>query len=583
LNGSNAALSGIVVALSSDTGIVGAPTVTTGTDGTATFTFKSGTISLANRTATITATAGVSAQIPIQISGSTLSVLSITGTGVPNDGTAPVTITFIAKNAVGTGLAGVAYTVSWATGTGGQLTITPTSGFTDAQGKFAISVAGTAASAGTATVSATAAGSTASQTITVSAVAGIFSITQTSNSTGPVVTPNPTTVPMQIGDNLTVTVSAPPPSVNVRFTTSMGTWQGTGTTTQTVAVAGGVASAILQQGVAGVANLQVDDPANTSFVDTLSVGVTATTPHRITLTATPSVVAKSVGTTTGASTLIAKVLDLNGQPVGNAAIAFSMTNTTGGGESISPVVAYTASVAGGGLALGEARATFTSGSLSSIPAGVQIRASVLGTAVATNTAPSGNDAAVVIGGTAGSVAFGIATTIVELNPATYQLPMSVLVADSNGNAVPNTVVNLSAWPYAWSTGTQFACRVDTNTATTGTFLNEDANGNLNLDPGEDGVRLYAAGGSTTGGTLDGSLTPINSAAGTLPASVTTDANGVANFNLTYVKTSAIWTVDRIRASTVVQGSESVSQIIFRLPALKKDVDPDCLLRSPYAF
>lgn len=594
LDASNAALSGIVVSLSTDTGIVSSPSVTTGSDGTVSFTFRSGTSSLANRTATITATAGVSVQIPIQISGSTLSVFSTSGTSVPNDGTSPITVTFIAQNAVGTGLADVAYTVTWATNTGGQLTITPTSGVTDAQGKFAISVAGAAASVGTATVTATAAGSTASQTITVSAVAGTFGISQTSNSTGPVVTANPSTVPMKIGENLTVTVSAPS-SGNVRFTTSMGTWSGTGTTTETVAVGGGVASAILQQTTAGVANVQVDDPINTSLVDTLTVGVTALTPSSITLTATPSVVAKSVGTTTGASTLIAKVVDGTGQPVGNAPVAFSMTNTTGGGESISPVVAYTASVAGGGLGLGEARATFTSGSLSSSMDGVQIRASVLGYATVKteanlptplNATTSGNDAAVVIGGTAGSIAFGIATEIVILNSTTYQLPMSVLVADSNGNAVANTVVNLSAWPYAWSTGTQVLCAPDTDTATTGTFLNEDTDGNLNLGSAEDGVREYAAGGTILGGFTDGSLTPINSAAGSLPSSVTTDVNGVANFNLTYLKTSAIWTVDRIRATTEVQGDQAVSQIIFRLPPALADVgttSTTCKLASPYTF
>jgi hypothetical protein len=596
LDGSNAALSGIVVTLSTDTGIVSSPTVTTGTDGTVSFTFRSGTSSLANRTATITATAGASAQIPIQISGSTLSVFTFTGASVPNDGTSPITVTFIAKNAVGTGLPGVAYTASWVTGTGGQVTISPTSGVTDAQGKFVITVTGAAAN-GTATVSATAAGSTASQTVTVSAAAGTFGITQTLNSTGSVATANPTSVPMQLGDSLTVTVSAPAPSTNVRFTTSMGTW-GSGTTTQTVAVAGGVASAVLQQTSAGVASVQVDDPLNTSLVDTLTVGVTALTAASITVTATPSVVSKSSGSTSGASTLIAKVLDGTGQPVGNAPVAFSMSNTTGGGESISPVVAYTAAIAGGGLALGEARATFTSGSLSSATNGVQIRASVLGTSVVTeanlptplNATASGNDASVVIGGTAGSIAFGIATEVIVPNSTTYQLPMSVLVADSNGNAVANAVVNLSAWPYAWSTGTVALCAYDADTATAGTFLNEDVNGNLILDSGEDGIRTHLPGSgvvATSPGTLDGALTPINSAAGSLPASVTTDANGVANFNLTYLKTSAIYTVDRIRATTVVQGSASVSQIIFRLPAAVNDVgttSTTCKLAgSPYNY
>ena len=120
-----------------------------------------------------------------------------------------------------------------------------------------------------------------------------------------------------------------------------------------------------------------------------------------------------------------------------------MSNTTGGGESVSPVVAYTATISGGGLGLGQASATFTSGSLSSSSSGVQVRAKVTNTAVATNTAPSSADATIVIGGTAGSIAFGISTKLVELNTTTYSLPMSVLVADSNGNPQANQTVSLS--------------------------------------------------------------------------------------------------------------------------------------------
>ena len=70
-----------------------------------------------------------------------------------------------------------------------------------------------------------------------------------------------------------------------------------------------------------------------------------------------------------------------------------------------------------------------------------------------------------------------------------------------------------------------------------------------------------------GGTTDGYITPVNSAAGTVPATVTTDANGVAGFTLTYAKTSAIWTVVRIRASTIVQGTETVGEVSFRLTPL----------------
>ncbi len=110
------------------------------------------------------------------------------------------------------------------------------------------------------------------------------------------------------------------------------------------------------------------------------------------------------------------------------------------------------------------------------------------TTVKTGTSPSGNDAAIVIGGLAGSIAFGQATTIgVDTTAANYIWKMSILVADSNGNAVPGAVVSLGVWPIGWSTGP--ACTIDPDTATTGTFWNEDDNENLILDAGEDGTEM----------------------------------------------------------------------------------------------
>jgi hypothetical protein len=118
----------------------------------------------------------------------------------------------------------------------------------------------------------------------------------------------------------------------------------------------------------------------------------------------------------------------------------------------------------------------------------------------------------------------------------------------------------------------------------GTFLNEDINENLILDVGEDGRRVYFADNTNVGpGTLDGSITPTNSAGGAVPTTVTTGADGVGSFNLTYPKDSAIWTVVRLRASTIVQGSETVAQRIFRLSALQADVSPCLLGNSPYNY
>jgi hypothetical protein len=623
LSSTNAALPNILITLGTDTGVVTPPSVITGTNGAATFTFSSGVGNLANRTATITASAGAAtAQIPVLISGSTLSVFSGSGQSVPDNGTAPVSVTFIAKNAQGTGVANAPVTVV-ASGTG-VVTLNPSSGVTDSNGKFTTSIAGVAGGVGLATVTATAVGSTAAATVTVTLSATTFAISQTQlNAATPVLAP--TAVAMSTADQLHVTVAAPPGTTAVTFATTIGTWTGGTNVLANVPVAGGVAVGTLTTSSAGVATVQVLDPANPSLSDSLTVSMTAVTPYAITLQATPSVVSKSVGTTTGAATLIATVVDSNGQPVGNAPVAFSILNPTGGGETVSPVIAYTAAAAGSGLTLGQALATFTSGSLTSGASGVQVHATVLGTAVQTeaagiNVTPSGNDASIVIGGTAGSVAFGTATQLaVNSNATAYIKAMSVLVADANGTPAPKgTVVNLSLWPVAWSTGTDCLFDFDGPSGSTGTFLNEDANENLTLDVGEDGARKYYATGTTftisytcvpdatdplkrtctagglvasLPGTVDSRLTPVNSVAGTLtstntadaPGTVTTDENGVGQFILTYGKPYAIWTVVRVRASTVVAGSAAVGELQFRLPVLDSDVTPCRLGASPYNF
>ena len=533
-----------------------------------------------NRTVTISAAAaGATNLVPVQIVGSTVA-MNASGTTLPDTGVSPVTLTVTAKDSANNPVSNAAVIL---TKTGaGNVTFTPAAtGTTNGSGQFVVTVAG--AAGGAVTVTASAVGATAVTAFTVTSAAANFSIDQTTN--GAVVTLNPTAVSMKIGDSLVVQVNAPAPAASVTFVTTQGSWNGGGTSAN-VAVAGGKASATLTAAQAGVANVQVFDPAATGNNDSLTVSITAAVANSITLQATPSVVATSVGTTTGVSTLVATVSDPSGQPVGDVPVAFSIVNPTGGGENLSPVVSFSAAVAAGGLGLGQARTTFTSGSLPSAAGGVKIRASVLGTAVATNLAPSGSDAGIVIGGTAGSVAFGQATVLTEANNATnYVLAMSVLVADVNGSPAPaGTVVNLSAWPIAWSTGV--VCFFDADNGTNkGTFLNEDANENLVLDPVEDGARVfYANKAAVGGGTKDGIATPSNSAGGIVPGTLTTDANGVATFNLTYGKTSAIWIVTRIRARTVVQGTEAVSEIQFRLPALQSDVGPPCRLPdSPYFF
>lgn len=755
LNAANATVSGVVATLSADSGILSDPTITTGTGAApVTVTFSPGASKI-NRTATITATAGtISAQIPVQIIGSTV-VLSSSGSTLPDDGQSPVTLTITAKDSGGNVVPNAAVTLNQ-TGSG-RVTITPTSGTTDVNGQLSAQVKGVGA--GAATIRVEALGAVATTDLTVSPTAATFAIDRLNG----VDALNTTLTAMKIGETLSVRVNTLT-ATEVTFATTLGEWDGGAGSVVKVVPVGGKATANLVTAKAGLATVQVYDSFGNAmkFSDSLTVAMSSATPASITVQPSPSVVSKSVGSTTGSSTLIAMVRDVNGFPVGDAPVSFSIVNPTGGGESVSPAVVLTAATISGGLNLGEARASFTSGSASSGANGVQIRASVVGTNVATepfdpitllpvNLTSSGSDATVIIGGTSGSVAFGIATSIAtDSTNSNYVQDMSVMVTDSNGNPAPvGTVVNLSVWPLTFSTGTNCArdadslatpaiaavpavpatvavpavaavagvaakanlgnlsisaksTGTDTNnylvtlevnnalnavatvtsatytgitvqfdgdsnpstwaqvanainasaasrvTATTpagggvtvtaadvsnailtggvnavaavaaipaqaeipaqgaipasparGTFYNEDINENLILDAGEDGKRdWYDPGFATQQGTSDGYATPPSSAAGsvpsavytdtpaggTLPATVTTDASGVAAFKLTYPKKSAIWITDRIRARTVVQGTEMVGEIILYLSPTKPDASPICYLPdSPYSF
>ena len=565
LNAAHAVVPDVIVTMSADTGILGAATVTTGSDGTATVKFSCESNNPINRTATITATAGaVSAHTLVQIVGSKIT-LTPTGTiGISASGSPTVTLTVTVSDAGDNPVPDTPVTLT-RTGTG-NVTITPESGKTDSSGQFTATIAG--AAAGSVTLTASALGTTATKEITVSTSASSFAIDKQWLNSVDIGNPKPTA--MKMGDQLDIEVNAPLPTTTVVFATTLGSWVG-GTTwiPLTVDLVTRKAKATLTTTQAGIANVQVYDQDSIVTSDALTVAMTSSAnANSIMLQATSTVVSKSVGSTTGTSTLIATVRDSSNYLVAGAPVSFSILNPTGGGETIYPVVALT------GID-GKASTSFSSGSVSSDPAGVHIRASVIGTtpSVETGTSPSGDDASIIIGGTAGSVAFGQATVISENdNKSEYIYPMSVLVADSAGHAVEGARVSLSLWPIAWSTGT-FCMPDPDNNVNIGTFRSEDINANLILDPGEDGLRIYyATGVPVAGGKTDGKLTPVNSEAGALPSGdIYTDASGVADFNLTFPKSSAIWTIVRMRASTIVQGSETVGEIIFRLPAMEGDV------------
>jgi hypothetical protein len=599
LNSSNAAISGVTVTLSATTPLLGGGSVVTSTTTPATVTFSAGGIQT-NRNVTITATAGaVSSQINIQVVGSTVGL-----TANPTNITIGSTSTlYVSVKDAGGHSPAIGTPVTLSSSGSGSVSIAnitpylgPLQGQTDNNGQITAVITGT--SSGIVTVSAQALGATGTQDFSVGTTPSIFSIDDQILNGSDIGNPKPSA--MKIGDNLVIEVNAPLPTTHVTFASVLGSWSGSSVN---VAVDPGTrkATATLNTAQYGKDTVQVCNTSGLSPCDTLTVYMTSGyAANKILLQVTPTTVRKKVGDTADYAQLIATVYDSSGFPVSGAPVSFSILNSTGGGESISPAMAQTSSTAIGVVGVGQALSTFSSGTQSSVGAGVKIRASVLGTGVATGTGTSGPDQSIVIGGTAGSVAFGTVaqTGIMENgNKTQYILPMSVMVADSAGKPVAaGTTVSVTAWPVAFSTGTY--CSVDDDDGISkGTFFAEDTNENLFLDPSEDGgpgvnggldmngnacictstdCRVYykgtLAGACATGtSTADGYLTPTNSAGGATSSNIVTDTYGVANFTLVYPKTSAFYIVTRLRASTIVQGSETVGQTTLRLPAMLGDV------------
>ena len=636
-------ISGAQVRLSTTVGQLSLPSdstgglVTTGDDGTGTVTFIAGG-DTANSTAVITAAVpntSVSGTLPVAITGSSLTVTSnatsaITGT--------PITLTATATNSAGTAAGGQTVSFSVAASSTGSGTLSTATATTNNSGVVTTTLTGTAG--GVVTVQAQwldrlgVVTSTATSNFTVTATG-----TTAFTVTAPVTSPLPLTLqgtssactsttvasggPLGTDTCTPVTVNVPATVNgvavrNVLFATSLGTWQSNNAKAQSVpfTAAGSYTQTIMAGASAGLANVQISalnasgaTIASVTRQLVLSAGFSAANPVSISLQPAQGVIPPSSSGASSTTQLIATVRDAANNPVSNAPVLFELVNPTGGGEQVSPVVVMTGDGVNG--TAGVAQSTFTAGTQSTTQQS-QVRATVVGSNVtsAACTSPvtdaNGNrirlevcsNAAITVSGTAGSVVVGLSTTITDLDNSqatAYQLPVSVLVSDSNGNPVPGAVVSVSAWPVGYFLGVRgkvnvndiactphYASYVSTTanpivaaaTGPLGSYPNEDVNENLILDPGED---------TPPAGNGDGSLTPPASSAGTVPSTVITGADGTATFNWVYLKTYANWLVVRLRLSTVVQGTERTTETTFGLSTSAPDLtsDPCVLGDSPF--
>ncbi len=556
LDANNGLLANQNITLSASTGVLSSSSGVTDANGQATFQFRSGTLNQSNRDATITAASnGVTAQTVVRIVGGTLTLDSGSVNALTIGG-ATVNLKATLRDASGVIIPNVVVTFA---SSSGNVTLSTSTATTNASGEATIVVTGV--SAGSAIVSATANGISTPIAFTVSAP-GVGFYFLSPNSGAVITTGAPQALSVQAGT-----------ATNVIFVTNLGTFSN-GLNNQTVPVVAGQASAVITIPSAGQAAITAFNSSATSI--SASLAITASPPvssaNKLLLTANRTNAPISSSTTKNTIQVKARAIFNSGgvdASVFNVPVLFTMSGGPGAGEYLSSAIVFT-------NASGEAVTDFVSGSQSSTQNGITIRAQILGTAVATGAAPSGNDWVVTVGGQALSVAFSPSTQIRSSADGTYyEFDFSALVSDANGAAVGNQNVSLSVKPYAFTTGLNACAASLTNTFT---FCSEDRNGNGSLDSGEDGIRIdlpfdlnpVACSAGPLFGTSNGQLTPPNSYAGTVPNNIVTLANGVAPFTLTYLKSSAVWVVVELTATVNSAGTEAKSSSIFRLPPSSDD-------------
>ena len=554
---------GVTVTFSATDGLISASSAITDVNGQASITIKSGPRASNQIVSIATTCQGATASIPLQMTGNTIS-MSTPQASMAIGSNQALTTTLQNATPIGVALAPVTYTILSGNGV---VSLSSTTGTTDFNGQNQISI--TALAAGQAIIQASGLGATAQITIDVAAAAQVFEITSPTNSPAS----------MSTSDSLVFTVNAPT-QATVTFHTTVGSWNASGSTV-TVAVVAGVASATLTSAETGLADITVFDAAAPATQDTFQVSIyaPASAAANITLVASQD---NMPTTPTGSSTknsitLTATVLTAGGGVVGNAQVNFTLSNQPGGGEQVSPNVLTTNSS-------GVATTTFYSGSRESGSAGVRITATIAGVGAS-------DYVDVVIKSRPGSIVLGRANKITPSADNTYyQQQITAQVADANGNAVPNTTISLKLWPTAYYLGAQ---TYDINGVCTGygynhwpacvgptAQANEDTNMNLSLDPGED-VGPYDSLAADM--VADGYLTPHNSAAGTVPSTITTDANGLASFQITYLKQYSMWIRARLQASVNVQGTEAQAITEWVLEPTLEDYEACQLFPSPFGY
>jgi len=235
------------------------------------------------------------------------------------------------------------------------------------------------------------------------------------------------------------------------------------------------------------------------------------------------------------------VRDPQNNLVAGQTVNFQLTDITGGSLSVASAVTD---------AQGRAQTVYTATGTPSSSNGVQVAATVQGTAVTGSTT-------LTVGGQTVFLSLGTGVTMTEnANKTQFIMPWVVQAVDSAGNAVNNINITLTLHSTYYNKGTWVAgssAWVWTPTIAAPGCANEDVDLNGVLIPAED-----------TNGNVK--LDPGDVAL-TNPGAVTTGTDGSATFDVQYPEDHGLWVTVRLTASATVQGTQTSTSATFQLPML----------------
>jgi hypothetical protein len=273
-----------------------------------------------------------------------------------------------------------------------------------------------------------------------------------------------------------------------------------------------------------------------------------------------------------ASAIRAIVRDANNNPVKNQIVVFSLDNAAGGVISTGTAVTNSQGIAS---------TVFTADSTTG--AGVNGLNLVVKAALQNDNAIF-DEANIAVGDRTLFFRFGTGSTITKPSDSTYAKQFSIIVTDSSGNPVANQALNVAVSPVAYRKGVwvesppapaAFKSWVTQVSVVDGlgdpvNCVNEDANLNGILDAGED---INA----------DGILTPGNPVV--VPATVTANDDGIAEFVITYPQDVGGWLDVRLQVSGFAAGTENVAHRVYGLPVSSEDVTNETSPppANPYGF